>query len=183
MLPDIATRYHDGILAEALAACGYAPDTPTENPKGFESHVFAVSEGEILKIIHTLRRSEAELLGELDFLRALARIGLPVAEALPSPRGHWLEVLSEDFRVLRFQRLQGRRLAKADLTPELLAQWGQIVGQMHAFSSTYTPKRSTGAGSTGTSATSTILPAGCPQRKKRHCRAARRSTSACVNVQ
>jgi len=141
----IRERYHDGVLAEATRLYGIAPEC-VRVLDGFESFIYEAGRDEmplILRIGHTLRRSENAIRGEVDWINHLARGGAAVAAAVPSARGSLVERIDdgqgEAFLATAFTKAEGKPLRKADWTPAFLEQYGRVLGRMHALTKDYEP--------------------------------------------
>jgi Ser/Thr protein kinase RdoA (MazF antagonist) len=108
---------------------------------GFESYVFQ-SGNLILKVTHSLRRSDANLLGEIEFVQYLAAKGLNVAAPVKSFFGQWVERIPIDegcFLVYAFQEAHGKEPSKKQLNPSFYKKWGQLTGKLHKLSKDYRP--------------------------------------------
>ena len=84
MEQQIRDRYSDAILQQAMRRYGIASDQirPLD---AFENFLYEFQRGPhayILRIGHTLRRSEAMILGEVDWINYLADRGVSVARAI-----------------------------------------------------------------------------------------------------
>jgi len=89
----IRARYSDTMLQQAMARYGIASEQirPLD---AFESFIYAFERGEhayILRIGHSLRRSEALIQGEVDWINYLARGGVAAAKAILSESGQLVE--------------------------------------------------------------------------------------------
>src|SRR5437764_15430851 len=82
----IRDRYNDTILQQAMQRYGIANDhiRPLD---AFESFIYTFERGErayILRIGHSLRKSEALIRGEVDWIHYLAAGGVSVAKTILS---------------------------------------------------------------------------------------------------
>lgn len=142
LLPEIESRYGADVLAEACKRYGIEPDQATPLG-GFESYVFKCDGPDgpfILKITHTLRRTAAYLLAELDWLDFLMREGLPVAGPMRSRAGRLLEQMPDDehaWLVTAYAVAPGRRLEGDNWAPAVYRAWGRVTGQLHAATRRY----------------------------------------------
>src|SRR5215211_121047 len=109
----IKDRYNDTILQEAIQRYGIAKDK-IHGRKAFESFIFEFerdSEPYILRLAHSFRRSEALILGEVDWINYLAEGGVSVAKAIPSEAGKLVEVIEDQqggsFLATAFVKAQG----------------------------------------------------------------------------
>lgn len=87
MIHAIRERFSEAVEKEAAVRYGI---TELKEFGGFESFVYEFErdgKSYILKITHTIRRSEAYIMGEIDWLNYLADGGVAVARAVPSPSG------------------------------------------------------------------------------------------------
>ncbi|MGD9401159.1 MAG: phosphotransferase [bacterium] len=141
----ITERYSDGILKDAMGRYGIA-DGRIRLLDGFESYMYEFDreDGEyILRVGHSIRRSEDMINGEVDFINYLARGGASVARAIRSERGLLVEPVDDGrggrFLATAFVRAKGRRPHEAGWTPELYATYGRLIGKMHALSRSYEP--------------------------------------------
>src|SRR5512147_1665681 len=97
MEQQIKDHYSDAILQEAMHRYGIAAGQirPLD---AFESFIYEFErEGQayILRIGHTLRKSEALVLGEVDWINYLAAGGVSVARAVPSDGGRLVEAVED----------------------------------------------------------------------------------------
>ena len=89
MEQQIKDRYRDTVLQEAMHRYGIASDQirPLD---AFESFIYAFERGSstyILRIGHSIRRSEALIQGEVDWINHLAAGGVSVAQVIRSESG------------------------------------------------------------------------------------------------
>ncbi len=132
VLDEVHTRY--GIARGGLREVG-----------ALESFVFAYEfegEGRILRLSHSLRRSEALIRGELDWIRHLVAGGVAAAESVPSEGGTFVEPIDDGqggrFLATAFVRAEGSP-PRAAWTPELYEAFGRLMGRMHTLSARYVP--------------------------------------------
>lgn len=147
MLKEIADQFNDEILVEAARRYGANPEALTEL-EGFENYIYEYAhQGQdyILRIGHSLRRTAPYTMGEIEWLNYLADHGAPVARAIRSLDGRWLETIPSGesagyFVVTSFERAAGHIL---DDVPEAKARywntglfetWGRAMGAIHALS-------------------------------------------------
>jgi Ser/Thr protein kinase RdoA (MazF antagonist) len=143
----IKNRYNDIILHEAMHRYGIA-DAQIRPIDAFESFIYEFkrdSQAYILRISHSLRRSEVLIQGEVDWINYLAEGGVSVAKAIHSENGKLVEAIdnSKDghFLVTAFVKAQGQ--PPWDLwTPALYKTYGQLLGSIHALSKRYQPTES-----------------------------------------
>ncbi len=140
----IRERINEDVVKEVNARYGIAPGGLRE-VGALESFVFAYeAEGErrILRLSHSLRRSEALIRGELDWIRHLVVGGVSAAEPVPSEGGALVEPIDDGqggrFLATAFVRAEGRA-PHAAWRPELYAAFGRLMGRMHTVTARYVP--------------------------------------------
>lgn len=131
------------ILEEALARFG---GEDAELLDGFESYIYRFSrDGKrfILRIVHSIRRSEELIHGEVDWINYLHRGGVPVARAIESRNGRLVEAVDDGrgdrFLATGFVRAEGSSPFRLGWTPALVERYGELIGRMHALSPGYEP--------------------------------------------
>lgn len=142
----IVERYNERILAEARRRFGYS-GAHIEKLGGFESFLFSIERGDqayILRITHSIRRSEAMILGEIDWINYLADRGLGVARAVPSLSGELVELIADEqggqFLAAAFVKAEGGPAWHMDWWNDILFErYGRLIGRMHALSKDYEP--------------------------------------------
>jgi Ser/Thr protein kinase RdoA (MazF antagonist) len=141
----ITERYSDDILAEAIRRYDIFADR-IRLLDGFESYMYEFDRDDgdyILRIGHSIRRSEDLINGEADWINFLARGGASVARAIASGRGKLVEPIGDGrggcFLATAFVRARGRPPWEAGWTPELYGEYGRLIGRIHALSRTYEP--------------------------------------------
>ena len=127
--------------------------TPVSGHEGGRNRIFIVSRDGIkqyvLRISDIGDRSEADYLGETEFVRYLAENGAPVADVIPSAHGRLVECVEadgEDVYVSLFEYAKGMLLADngyryregAPLS-EYFYNTGKALGAIHRLSKLYTP--------------------------------------------
>lgn len=141
----IKDRYTDAILQEAMRRYGIAPGQirPLD---AFESFIYEFQRGPqacILRIAHSIRRSEELIRGEVDWINTLADGGVPVARAIHSAGGNLVESIPDVqggyFLTTAFVKAVGRPPWEVGWTPERYANYGQLLGRMHALAQHYQP--------------------------------------------
>ena len=139
----IRERYSERILEEALERFGGAD---AELLDGFENYMYEYTRLEnrsILRIGHSIRRSEALIRGEVDWINYLARGGASVARAVLSERGGLVEAIDDGhggrFLATSFIRAEGVSPARYGWTPNLVQAYGELIGTMHTLSLDYDP--------------------------------------------
>jgi amicoumacin kinase len=141
--PWIRERYHEGILREALRR--YEVVDGLKELDGFENTIYEYShngEEYILRIGHSLRRSENLVHGEVDWINYLHAGGVPVARAVASAKGNLVEPLEDGhgahFLAVAFTKAYGIHpwLVR---TQEFYRSYGRMIGRMHALTEHYQP--------------------------------------------
>ena len=141
----IRERYGDRILTQAMDRYAIAPES-IALLDGFESYMYEFSRDDgdyILRIGHSLRRSENLILGEVDWINYLAAGGASVARAVESENGRLVEPVEDGhggmFLATAFTRARGRPPREAGWSPRLYRTYGRLLGRIHALSKTYSP--------------------------------------------
>jgi Ser/Thr protein kinase RdoA (MazF antagonist) len=141
----IRERYSEDILSEAIERYGIDPDR-IRLLDGFESFIYEFERGGeeyILRIGHSLRRSEALICGEVDWISFLSDGGASVARAVPSDMGKLVEHVDDGagghFLATAFVKARGVSPWKAGWTHELYERYGALIGRMHVLSRDYVP--------------------------------------------
>ena len=141
----IRERYSDAILDEAMSRYGIDQDR-IKLLDGFESYIYEFDrdDGEfVLRIAHSIRRTENLIRGEVDWINYLARGGASVARAVLSRRDMLVEAIDDGcggrFLATAFMRAKGLPPRKAGLTPALYRTYGTMLGRIHALSKDYQP--------------------------------------------
>lgn len=140
----IRARYSDAILHAALRRYGIAADQ-IQPLNAFESFIYAFERSPhayILRLSHTLRRSEALIQGEVDWINHLADGGVSVARAVLSDAGRLVEAVDDgqggQFLATAFVKAHGRP-PWDHWTPTLLESYGRLLGKVHARTRGYQP--------------------------------------------
>lgn len=142
----IKDRYSDAILQEAMRRYGIT-SKQIHPLDAFESFIYEFerdSQAYILRIAHSVRRSESLVLGEVDWINYLADGGVSVAKAILSESGKLVEEIEDQwggfFLTTAFVKAQGQ--APWDLwTPELYESYGELIGRIHTLSRSYQPSQ------------------------------------------
>lgn len=139
----IKDRYTNLILQEAQRRYGIADDK-IQSLDAFESFIFEYerdASAYILRLSHSLRRSEALIHGEVDWINYLAHHGVGVARAINSDRGHLVEPIADGqgghFLATAFVKAPGKKAWDVPLTSELFEAYGELLGKMHALAPAY----------------------------------------------
>lgn len=142
----IKALFNDTILQEAMQRYGISPGK-IHALDAFENFIYEFerdTRAYILRITHSLRRSESLVLGEVDWINYLADGGVSVARAIQSESGKLVETIADQqggtFLVVAFVKAQGQ--APWELwTPALYERYGTMIGQIHTLSKTYQPRQ------------------------------------------
>ena len=141
----IIQRYSDEILSEAMRRYGIAKNSiqPIDT---FESFIYEYKHegcGFILRIGHSLRKSEALMQGEVHWINHLASGGVSVARAIPSESNRLVEVIEDgqggQFLVTAFVKAQGQQPWLAGWSTARYEAYGNLLGKMHALAVDYQP--------------------------------------------
>lgn len=145
MEEQIKARYQDSILQDAMQRYGIA-DGQVRLLDGFESFIYEYERGGveyILRLSHSLRRSEALIQGEVDWINHLAAGGISVARAICSENDRLVEVVEDrqggQFLATAFIKAKGQHPWQAGWTPGLYETYGNLLGRMHARTIGYQP--------------------------------------------
>jgi Ser/Thr protein kinase RdoA (MazF antagonist) len=141
----IKERFNSAILEEALRRYGVTPDR-ARLLDGFESFMYefdGASAEYILRLGHSLRRSEMLIQAEVDWINYLAAGGASVARAIVSTQNRLVEAIDDghgdQFLATAFVKAQGQSPWRRGWTPELYVTYGQLIGRLHALSQHYQP--------------------------------------------
>jgi len=150
MLPEAEEAWTQNILRRAAERFGADPED-LEDCNGGENHVYAFRRSGreyVLRIGHSVHRSEQLVQAEIDWVNYLASHGLPVSSPSPSLSGRWVEVIGQDgvdgyFMATAFGRAPGEDLgggsrSKAEWwNGALFEQWGALMGRLHRLARDY----------------------------------------------
>jgi amicoumacin kinase len=146
MEAEIIKRFSDGILQEVMSRYAIS-DGEIRILDGFESFIYEFGrppEAYILRISHSLRRSESLIQGEVDWINYLAGGGVSVARAVLSKNENLVEAVEDGqggfFLATAFVKAQGRPPWDA-WTPALYRSFGKLLGSMHSLTKRYKPAR------------------------------------------
>jgi Ser/Thr protein kinase RdoA (MazF antagonist) len=141
----IKERYSEDILKQAMDRYAIAADR-ISLLDGFESYMYEFERDGalyILRIGHSIRRTEALIHGEVDWINYLAANGAPVAGAVASGNGRLVESIDDGsggcFLATAFTRAPGRPPVRDDWRPAMFETYGRLIGRMHALSKDYEP--------------------------------------------
>jgi len=140
----IKDRFNDDILQLALRRYGIN-EKEIQILDSFESYIykFKNDSGEfILRISHSIRRNEALIQGEVDWINYLADHGISVARAILSKTGKLVEVISDtedgQFLATAFVKAEGEPPWER-WTPDLYESYGELLGKMHSATRQFLP--------------------------------------------
>jgi amicoumacin kinase len=141
----IRERFHDDIFQAIIQRFGIA-DGQIRSLDAFESFIYEFERdgaGYILRIGHSLRRSEALIQGEVDWINYLAEGGVSVSRAIHSEHGKLVEVVEDgqggQFLATAFVKAQGKPPWVVGWTPALYETYGELLGRIHARTRSYHP--------------------------------------------
>ena len=139
----IKSRYSPEILAQAARRYGVSDDA-LEELDGFESFIYAFEKsGEryILRIAHSLRRSEALIRGEVDWINYLVGGGVGASEVILSEDRKLVEAIpdgqGEFFLATVFEYAPGIPPRDFGWDEALYRSLGMTMGRMHRLTKAY----------------------------------------------
>jgi Ser/Thr protein kinase RdoA (MazF antagonist) len=145
MDPKIAARYHDEILHQAMRHFDIKPGN-IELLDGFESYLYLFSRPDgdyVLRIGHSLRRTQELIQGEVDWINYLAAGGAGVAKAILSNTGRLVAFIDdgqgEYFMATAFEKAQGGPPSRDLWNQHLFQAWGHLLGRIHTLTKDYVP--------------------------------------------
>jgi len=145
MIKEIAVlyeQYKGKVLAFAAERLGLERDKIVFFG-GFENFVYEHKDI-ILRITHSIRRTESYVMGELEFVRYLADHGVPVAVPILSPGGNLVETFPIGdgyFLITAFNKAWGHEPEESELTGVFFEKWGRLTGQIHSLTKSFQPSR------------------------------------------
>lgn len=130
--------FTNAIRDEALRRFGLE-GCETESLDGFESFVFSVqssgTEEFILRITHSLHRTENEIQAEIEWINYLVSGGVPAAQTLVSLQENCVEVIrgtdGSSFVAVLFEKLQGHHPDSEEKDEKAYELLGEVIGRMH----------------------------------------------------
>ena len=128
--------FNDKILNEAINRFGFDKDE-VEILDGFESFIYNVKQGEkefILRITHSLHRTENEINAEIDWINYLVKGGVPASRAISSKNGNLVEIISVKdsyFMAIVFEKLSGKHITSDERDEEIYEHLGELIGRSH----------------------------------------------------
>ncbi|MBE0686356.1 MAG: phosphotransferase [Anaerolineaceae bacterium] len=140
----IKDLFNEDILHEAMQRYGIVKDE-IHILDSFESFIYEFKNktGEyILRISHSIRRDEALIHGEVDWINYLADHGISVARSILSLHGNLVETIPDQnvgyFLATAFVKAAGTP-PWGRWTPNLFESYGELIGQMHALTNQFQP--------------------------------------------
>jgi Ser/Thr protein kinase RdoA (MazF antagonist) len=141
----IRSRFTPQILAETAERFGITPNELIELD-GFESFIYAYELGGeeyILRIAHSLRRNEALIRGEVDWINYLVEGGAGASQVILSKHGNLVEVVDDqqggNFLATVFEKAPGITPRDFGYDDALYRSMGMAVGQLHRLTKEYQP--------------------------------------------
>jgi len=141
----IKERYNDHILRLAMQFFEIE-DGHIRLLDGFESFIYEFDRQEasfILRIGHSLRRSENLIRGEVDWINYLYQCGASVAKAILTVDGELVAPVPDDhgghFLATAFEKADGKPPGNEEWGEALYKRYGRLLGRMHALAKTYVP--------------------------------------------
>ena len=113
---------------------------------GFESFIYEFDRHEasfVLRIGHSLRRSENLIRGEVDWINYLSQGGASVAKAILTVDGELVAPIPDShgghFLATAFEKADGKPPGNEEWGESLYKRYGRLLGKMHALAKTYVP--------------------------------------------
>lgn len=141
----IKERFNESILKKVMRYYDIK-DSDIELLDGFESFIYEFTHNGgnyILRIGHSLRRSENLIRGEVDWINYLHNGGASVSRAILNVNGDLVAAVPDDhgdyFLATAFEKAAGKPVRSEDWGIELYERYGRLIGRMHALSKGYKP--------------------------------------------
>lgn len=141
----IKARFNDQILSDAMQAFGIRA-AQIQVLDGFESFIYEFSRGAqscILRIGHSVRRSEKLVRGEIDWINYLHQGGAGVSRPVAADNGELVTVIEDGsgdyFLATAFEKARGRPPGKEDMGAGFYESYGHLLGKLHALTKSYLP--------------------------------------------
>jgi Ser/Thr protein kinase RdoA (MazF antagonist) len=141
----IKERYNQGILDSVMKSFDIAADQ-IRILDGFESFIYEFIRGGqpfILRISHSLRRSENLINAEIDWMNYLHRGGAGVAQAITAENGDYVVPIADSdgghFLATAFTKARGKPPSKDLWSPGFFQNYGRLLGKMHVVTKAYLP--------------------------------------------
>jgi Ser/Thr protein kinase RdoA (MazF antagonist) len=144
----IKERYNDTILQQVMQSYDIQDDD-IQLLDGFESFIYEFERDRnsyILRISHSLRRSENLIRGEVDWINYLHQGGAGVSRAVLAENGELVvpveDGFSDFFLATAFEKAAGSPPKKDIMGPAFYEDYGRLLGRMHALTKEYEPLHS-----------------------------------------
>jgi len=141
----IKERFNQHVLQEIMGAFEI-PENDMQLLDGFESFIYEFkreNNSYILRIGHSLRRSENLIKGEVDWINYLHGGGAGVSRAILAENGELVIAVDDGygdkFLATVFEKASGKPPGKEILGPRFFKEYGRLLGRMHALAKEYTP--------------------------------------------
>jgi hypothetical protein len=153
MNPELVRRFHDRILDQAARRYGVEASDLSQLT-AFENFVYegVNSDGVdfVLRISHSTRRTFDYTMGEIEFVRYLGAVKIPVSQPILSEAGQFVERIDDSepghhFVVTAFERADGvvfddaPPLKEQYWKPPLFRDLGRLFARLHNRAQTYKP--------------------------------------------
>lgn len=145
MEKEARSRFTRVILREAMKRFDVSPGAirPLRSFQNFVYEFERDSASYILRIGHSLRRSEALVQAEVDWVNHLLTGGVSAGRPIRSANGRFVEAVVDGhgghFLAVAFVKASGHEASEGDWTAQFFEQYGQLIGSMHALARTYRP--------------------------------------------
>jgi Ser/Thr protein kinase RdoA (MazF antagonist) len=151
MNPELVRRFHPRILDEAARRYG-VESSDLSQLTAFENFVYegVNSDGVefVLRISHSARRTFDYTMGEIEFVRYLGAVRIPVSQPILSESGQFVEQIADSdpdhrFVVTAFERAEGvvfddaPTLKEQFWKPPLFRDLGRLFARLHNRAQTY----------------------------------------------
>jgi Ser/Thr protein kinase RdoA (MazF antagonist) len=141
----IKERYNNLILQQVKQSYGIRGDD-IRMLDGFESFIYEFdreSKSFILRIGHSLRRSENLIRGEVDWINYLHQGGASVSKAILTESGNLVAAVEDgqggSFLATVFEKAPGKPPDKNQWGNTLYERYGCLIGRMHTLTKNYEP--------------------------------------------
>lgn len=141
----IKERYNESILQQVMKSYDIQ-GSDIRLLDGFESFIYEFDRGEasyILRIGHSLRRSENLIRGEVDWINYLHQGGASVSKAILTKNGNLVAPVPDEqggnFLATAFEKAPGKPVSNDDWDVDLYERYGRLIGRMHSLTRKYKP--------------------------------------------
>ena len=142
----IKDRYNDSILQQVRHFYDIKGDD-IRLLDGFESFIYEFDrDGKsfILRIGHSLRRTENLIRGEVDWINYLHHGGASVSRAILTVNGDLVAAVPDGhngyFLATAFEKAAGKPPGREQMSSVLYERYGRLIGLMHALTKNYKPE-------------------------------------------